>query len=229
MRENVVDILHACPLFSRVPPTGFARLVAMARLKRFEKGTLIFRDGDECPGVFVVGSGSVRIFKTGSGGKEHVLHLVGPGQTFAEMAAIGGFPLPAAAEALAETTCVLLPTEPFRRALREEHALCLGMMTGMAFWVRQLVGLLEDIVLRDAAGRLARFLLQAPTDPQGRTILPGLKRYVASHLNLTSETFSRILRRLLDAGLVAEHDDTHLELLDRDALGQLAEGLYPRI
>ncbi len=229
MAENVVDILHACPLFARVPAPGFARLVAMARLKRFEKGTLIFRDGDECPGVYVVGSGSVRVFKTGTGGKEHVLHLVGPRETFAEVAAIGGFPMPAAAEAVADTTCVLLPFDVFRRALQEEHALCLGMMTGMTLWVRQLVGLLEDIVLRDAAGRLARFLLEAPTDPEGRTVLPGLKRHVASHLNLTSETFSRILRRLLDARLVAEHDDTHLELLDREALGQLAKGLYPRL
>lgn len=229
MRENVVDILHACPLFARVPPSGFARLVAMARLKRFEKGTLIFRDGNECPGVYIVGSGSVRVFKTGSGGKEHVLHLVGPRQTFAEVAAIGGFPMPASAESVADTTCVLLPLEPFGRALREDHALCLGMMTGMALWVRQLVGLLEDIVLRDAAGRLARFLLQAPTNPQGRTVLPGLKRHVASHLNLTSETFSRILRRLLDARLIAEHDDTHIELLDREALDRLAKGMYPRL
>ncbi len=229
MRENVVDILHACPLFARVPPSGFARLVAMARLKRFPKGTLIFRAGDECPGVYVVGSGSVRIFKTGSGGKEHVLHLVGPRETFAEMAAIGDFPLPASAESLADTTCVLLPRDLFRRAMQEEHSLCLGMMTGMAYWVRQLVGLLEDIVLRDAAGRLARFLLHAPTDEQGRTVLPGLKRHVASHLNLTSETFSRILRRLLDARLIAEHDDTHIELLDREALDRLAKGMYPRL
>ena len=229
MRENVVDILNACPLFAQVPPAGFARLVAMARLKRFEKGTIIFRHGDECPGVFVVGSGSVRVFKAGSGGKEHVLHLVGPRETFAEVAAIGNFAMPATAEAVAETTCVLLPLEPFRRALHEEHALCLGMMAGMALWVRQLVGLLEDIVLRDAAGRLARFLLDLPTNPQGYTVLPGLKRHVASHLNLTSETFSRILRRLVDTHLVAEHDDAHFELLDRNALSQLAEGLYPRL
>ncbi|MDZ7617764.1 MAG: Crp/Fnr family transcriptional regulator, partial [Patescibacteria group bacterium] len=174
MPENVVDILHACPLLAQVPPSGFARLVAMARLKRFEKGAVIFRDGDECPGAYVVGSGSVRVFKTGSGGKEHVLHLVGPRQTFAEVAAVGGFPMPAAAEAVADTTCVLLPLDPLRRALREDHALCLGMMTGMTLWVRQLVGLLEDIVLRDASGRLARFLLEIPADSHGCVVLPGL-------------------------------------------------------
>ena len=75
--------------------------------------------------------------------------------------------------------------------MQEDHQLCLGMMAGLAFWVRHLVGLMEDIVLRDAAGRLARYLLNSPTAADGAIELPTLKRHVASHLNLTSETFSR--------------------------------------
>ena len=171
----------------------------------------------------------VRVFKTGPGGKEHVLHIVGPGGTFAEVAAIGGFDVPASAEAIAATLCALLPREPFRRALAEDHELATGMMTGLTLWVRHLVNLMEDVVLRDAAGRLARYLLQFPPDAEGRIELPGLKRHVASHLNLTSETFSRTLRRLLDAGMIAESDANRVQVLDRGRLEQVAEGLFPRL
>jgi CRP/FNR family transcriptional regulator len=226
---NVADILHECRLFAEVQPAGFARLVAIARLCKFKKGKVIFRDGQPCPGVYVVGSGLVRVFKTAAGGKEHVLHLVGPGSTFAEVAAIGNFNVPASAEAVADSVCVLLPLDRFRQALQEDHALCLGMMTGMTLWVRHLVHLMEDVVLRDAAGRLARFLLGSEAAADGAIGLPSLKRHLASHLNLTSETFSRTLRRLIEAGLIAEMDNNRVQLLDRAGLSRVAEGLFPRM
>ena len=155
MSLNIAEILAGCKLFSAVQPRGFQRLAVMARLCKFRKGQTIFREGEDCPGVYVVGRGMVRVYKTGPGGKEHVLHIVAPGGTFAEAAAIGGFEVPASAEAIAATTCGLLPEKAFHNLLAEDHELCLGMMTGLTLWLRHLVGLMEDVVLRDAAGRIA--------------------------------------------------------------------------
>jgi CRP-like cAMP-binding protein len=229
MSLNVAEILHGCRLFSAVQTAGFQRLVTIARLASFRKGEMIFREGQECPGVYVVGSGLVRVFKTAPGGKEHVLHIVGPGQTFAEVAAIGGFAVPASAEAVAPTTCALLPMDRFRKALEEDHSLCLGMMTGLTLWVRHLVGLMEDIVLRDAVGRLARYLLASEAGEDGLIELPTLKRHVASHLNLTSETLSRSIRRLTDAEVIRQLDNNRVQLVDRDKLRMIAEGAAPKI
>jgi CRP/FNR family transcriptional regulator len=228
MSLNVVDILHDCPLFAEAPAAAFRRLAAIARLCQFRKGQLVFRENDPCPGMFIVGQGQVRVFKTGAGGKQHVLHIAGPGETFAEVAAIGNFNVPASAEAVAKTTCVLLPQERFRQTLVEDHPLCLSLMTSLTVWVRRMVMLLEDITLRDAAGRLARFLLESPPTADGAITLPGLKRHLASHLNLTSETFSRTMRRLIDAGLIAEVDGVRVRILHPKKLRQVAQGLFPK-
>jgi CRP/FNR family transcriptional regulator len=122
-----------------------------------------------------------------------------------------------------------LPQERFRQTLAEDHELCFGVMTSLTIWVRRMVMMVEDITLRDAAGRLARFLLDAPRTDDGTVKIPGLKRHVASQLNLTSETFSRTLRRLIDAGLIAEVDSVRVRLVHPKKLRQVAEGLFPKL
>jgi CRP/FNR family transcriptional regulator len=229
VHEDVDQILSRCPFFAQVDAARRAQLAQITRIRRFRKGQRIFRQGEACPGVYIVTEGNVRVFKVGPHGKEHVLHLIGPGSTFAEAAAIGGFDCPANAEAIAPTTCLLLPLASFRQAMAEDHELCMQMMTGLTYWVRHLLSLLEDLVLRDAAGRLARFLLEAELDADGTARLPALKRHLASHLNLTSETFSRTLSRLIEAGLVVELDRNRIRLVDRVRLQALADGRFPEL
>jgi CRP/FNR family transcriptional regulator len=113
--------------------------------------------------------------------------------------------------------------------LAEDHELCFGMMTSLSVWVRQLVTLMEDVTLRDAAGRVARFLIALKADDAGTVKWPGLKRYVASHLNLTSETFSRTLRRMVEAGLIEELEKNRIRLIQPKKLRQVAEGLFPKL
>lgn len=229
LSDQIADILSASRFFSQVKGASLGRLLAMALRRRYAKGQWIVRQGDPCPGIFVVGSGAVRIFNVAPSGKEHVLHFVRPGLTFLEVAVMGRFACPASAEATEPTTCVLLPTDPFLKALEEDHALCLQLMGSMALWVRQLLGLMEDIVLRDAAGRLAGYLLEASA-AQGETLtLPGLKKDLASHLNLTSETLSRTLRRLTDAGLIEPLEGQRLRIVRREALQEVADGMFPQL
>jgi CRP/FNR family transcriptional regulator, dissimilatory nitrate respiration regulator len=226
---SVDDILSRCQLFGQLHPSRRQQLATIARLCQFDKGQLVFRQGDPCPGVYIVGSGMVRVFKIAPSGKEHVLHIVGPGQSFAEVAAIAGFACVAHAEAIAPSTCVLLPLDLFRQQMTEDHQLCLEMMTGLSLWVRHVITLLEDIVLRDAIGRIARFLLAAEPGTDGTVKLPSLKRHVASHLNLTSETFSRTFSRLIEAGLIVELDNNRVRLVDRERLHGISEGAFPHV
>jgi CRP/FNR family transcriptional regulator, dissimilatory nitrate respiration regulator len=225
---EIAEILTTCSFFSQVEAASRKRLAAMAVRREFEKGDVIFRDGDPAPGVFIVERGLVRVYKLAPSGKEHVLHLAGPGMTFAEVAVLGAFPCPAFAEALEPTRCVLLPAAPFQKALAEDHRLCLEILSSMAMWVKSLVSLLEDIVLRDAIGRVAGYLVQAQLEKGAAISLPGLKKHVASHLNLTSETLSRTLRQLREDRLISE-TDAGLVLTDVAGLRRLAEGYFPRL
>jgi CRP/FNR family transcriptional regulator len=225
---DIAKALAGCSFFSQVDRTSQKRLLRIATARQFDKGVVVFRQGDKAAGLFVVVEGLVRIYKLAPSGKEHVLHLAGPGMTFAEVAVLGNFPLPAFAETVEPTACVVLPAAPFLQALREDHRLCLQILASMAMWIRSLVGLLEGIVLRDAAGRVAAYLLQVHAEQGGTISLPGLKKHIASHLNLTSETLSRTLRQLKDLRLISERG-SRLTVEDAHGLEQLTEGYFPRI
>ncbi|MCK4872667.1 MAG: Crp/Fnr family transcriptional regulator [Phycisphaerales bacterium] len=229
MPASTRQIIERCRMFSRLAPDQLDRLVGMAQRREFERRRLIFRQDAPCPGLFVLGDGRVRIYNLAPSGKEHVLRLVGPGGTFAEVAAIGGFACPASAEAMQPTTCALLPADPFKQALTDDHELCLGLLVGMAMWVRHFVVLLEDIVLRDAISRVAHYLLDTAGDQADEVVLPAMKRHLASHLNLTSETLSRTLRRLDETGLIEQADGRHIHITDIESLRQVADGMFPEI
>lgn len=223
MSLTVVEILESCPFFANITESAFRGLFTIARLVRFQAGQVIFVEGAPCPGMYIVGRGLVRIFKRSKQGRERVLHLVGPGETFAEVAAIGNFPCPASAEAVAPTTCVVLPLEPLQKLIHEDHELCRELLLGLCLWVRRLVDLVEDLTLRDATARVARLLLQKASQDHSVLRLPTFKRHLAAQLDLTSETFSRVLRRLELNGAIRHLGRNELEIVNRRKLSELAQ------
>jgi CRP/FNR family transcriptional regulator len=227
MNDTVVEIIRNCGLFRELTPESFDKVAQIARLVHFERGQTIFRAGDPCPGIYAVGEGAVRIFKVAPTGKEHVLHFARRGMTFAEVAAIGQFNCPADAEVTEDSVCALVPAAGFRQIIDRDHAFCIESIVGLSKWAHHLVGLLEDLVLRDATARVARHLIQSDrTGGQGEFALPMRKKDLASHLNLTSETLSRTLHRLVDCGLIERHEQ-RIRIRELSRLQEVADGLAP--
>jgi CRP/FNR family transcriptional regulator, dissimilatory nitrate respiration regulator len=218
---NKTQIIAHSSVFGTVSGPRQAQLADMSRIVDYSKGHVIFRQDDEVPGMYIVVTGLVRLYKIAPNGKEHTLHLAAPSQTFAEVAAIAGFPCPAWAEAVENTSALLLPTASLTQMLRQDHALCLELLAGMGTWVRHLTNLLEDIVLRDSASRVARLLLASPRDESQVCSLPGLRKHLASQLNLTAETLSRTLHRFNEAGHVQILADQRIRIRDLPALAAL--------
>jgi CRP/FNR family transcriptional regulator, dissimilatory nitrate respiration regulator len=82
-------------------------------------------------------------------------------------------------------------------------------------------------VLRDAHGRVARWLLER-SGAGGLVELPTSRKHLASHLNLTPETLSRTLRRFEEECCIRQ-DDRGIVVLAPARLTQAAEGLFPKL
>jgi CRP/FNR family transcriptional regulator len=224
MSSDIESLLRRCELFASAAGQSLQRLAGTAQPASFASGQQVLQQNEPCPGLYIVETGFVREFKKRADDKQHTLQLVGPAGALGTMAAIGDFLSPASAEAVAETQAYLFSGPSFRAALSHDHELCRAVLSGVTIQSRHLVNLIEDVVLRDAVGRLAHYLLELPAGPDGVSQLPTLKRYVASHLNITCETFSRTMRRLVQSGMISQPSLEEVRILDRDRLMLLAAG-----
>lgn len=221
--QRLREIIDHSSLYRGLSEPSIERILGVSRIVHVEEGQELFGHDGLCPGVYVVGRGMIRLMRSGPNGKVHVLRFVKEGGSLGEAAVIGGFPAPVAAVAHAKSECALFPADAFRELIERDHALCIEIMKSMSGRVHKLVDLLEDIILRDAVGRVARYVTDQGPAEREWLVLPALKQDIARHLNLTSETLSRTFRRLVEAGAIEVEAD-RLRLTDRDLLVQVAAG-----
>jgi len=148
------------------------------------------------------------VFKLSEAGKEQVLHVIGPGQSFAEAALFEGGAYPAHAETLEETVALLLQKRPFLELLERRPRVAVRMLGSLSRWLRQMTSLIEDLSLRDVETRLLLFLSEElkargiPLRDGAALELPFGKSVLASRLGTVPETFSRALKKLQEEGRI---------------------------
>jgi CRP-like cAMP-binding protein len=156
----------------------------------------------------------------------------GPTESFAEatLATEGG--CPADARATEPTTVLLVPKHDFVDLLRRRPDLALRMLGSMSQHLRVIVGLLDDLTLKDMETRVANWLLKRCPCPIGnREVeikLDRTKRVLAAEFGATSETLSRTLAKFRDRKLLRVKGNTlvvtrpaELQKLFREHLGEV--------
>jgi CRP/FNR family transcriptional regulator len=218
--SHITSLLLRVPYFAQLPPAALEQLAVQAQARNFEAGEMIFGETEASVGLWLIETGSVKIFKLTPDGREHVLHLLGPGDTFNDIAALDGGHNPANAGAASRVQAWVIPVAVLQASLASDHTLALAVITGLAQRVRHQVDQIEDLALRSVSGRLARFILEQAENPA--LAAPVVTRaLIASHLATTPESVSRALRVLEQSGAI--RFDRHRILITKaDLLRDLA-------
>lgn len=225
-RFRILAALRPLPHFAAVRPERLEHLARGCRIRSFDEGQVIFREGERCTGFFVVATGAVRLFRTTEGGREQTVHRRGPGETFAEAAALcfGKYPVSATASERG-TELIVVDGPDLCRLLREDDQLARSMIGSLCLRLASLVDRVETLSLVSTSARFAHWLLQAPTrgGADSYVELPMSKRALAAHLAMAPETLSRLLRRWKEQGWI-ETEGRGVRVLDGAALVELADG-----
>lgn len=218
-------------LFLGLPTEQLAALAGIAQPRAYTKGQQIFREGDVGSGFHVIRRGCVKIYKLSPEGKEQILHLFGPGESFGEASVFAGQGFPASAEAASASHTLYLPRSGFLTLIRKDPSLAMNMIALLSLRLREFTGLIEDLSLKEVPGRLAAYVLFL-ADRQGGdadVVLDMTKKQLSAFLGTIPETLSRILKRMAASGLIALKG-SRIGILDLPGVEAIAcgEKLPPR-
>ncbi|CAB5144107.1 Hcp transcriptional regulator HcpR (Crp/Fnr family) [Olavius algarvensis associated proteobacterium Delta 3] len=223
MKKNR-DIIASVPLFRRLTASGLEALEKIVEDRRYPKGAAIFMEGDNADGFYIVAGGQVKIFKLSLEGKEHILHIFGPGHPFGEVPMFSGGKFPANAQSTRKSRLLYLPKASFIRLITSNPQLCLNMLADLSLRLRQFTIQIENLSLKEVPGRLASYLIYL-ADEQGNPDAVSLnisKGQLASLLGTIPETLSRIFAKMTGDGLIRVQG-REIRLMDVEGLRVLAD------
>jgi CRP/FNR family cyclic AMP-dependent transcriptional regulator len=213
-----IELLRALPYFRPLDEDTLASIAATIEPRAYAPGEVIFIEGEPCAGLFIVHAGHVKIYSSSPEGREQILTIIGPRDSFNDVSVFDGGPNPATAEAM-DAVAVCAIERPTMQSLFDRHPrLAQAVVAVLAARARQLVGMVQDLSLRSVAARLAKLLLDQATRPDS---VPLTHQQMAARLGTVREMVSRALRELEDEGMV-RRAGRQIVITDRAALERRA-------
>jgi CRP/FNR family transcriptional regulator len=219
------EFLDNTQLWRGLPEDQLDALAEIAIAKTYRKGEVIFEEGDEGRGFFVVKSGRVKVYKLSNDGKEQILHFFGDGDHFAEVPVFDGQCFPASAATVEKSELLFFPRTAFLALLQQHPTLAIAMLAVSARHLRRMAQIIENLSFKEVPGRLAVYLLYlSERNGKGEEVeLDMTKTQLAAFLGTIPETLSRVFAKMSQDGLIAI-EGSRIKLLNRERLIVLAEG-----
>ena len=192
--------LSRCVLFKTLAPATLAHLADRARTFNVRHGARIYGAGERCPGVYIVVSGRVMLCVGARPEANKVVDLIGTGGHFGLATAILDGPQTVAADALIDSTLVMVPRAMLLEMATAHAELGLQIATALSRGIVTLTDDIEAYSLHSGRQRVANYLLRIAAANAARSRpfpLPAKKSIIASRLGLTPEYFSRMLHDLI--------------------------------
>jgi CRP/FNR family transcriptional regulator len=219
---TTAEHVAAVDLFAGLSQHQAEALASIATLNSWGKGEVVFLAGQEASGFYAVARGRVRVFKTSPTGKEHILHVFGPGQAFGEVAVFSGINYPADAQVMEPSELLFFPRDRFRSLLGRDPDLAMSVIGLLSQRLRTFVRKIEELSLKEVPARLAAHLCLLAAGGPGRTVQLDLpKGQLAAYLGTIPETLSRMLKKLAEEGII-EMEGSRVTILDPERLEELA-------
>ncbi len=213
-----LNMLRSNSYFQDLPNDVLEELAQDMELCRYEPGEVIFWEGDPCTGLFVISSGSVKLYKISPQGREFVLQTFGEDVTFNEVPVFDEGLNPVNVSALEMSEIWVLEPDAIRAMLIKHPVLSNAIIANLSHNLRMLVTKVEELTFCQVTHRLARLIDQLPSELLAGDLPARLTQdQIAARLGTVREVVGRSLRELERSGAIKVQRG-RIQIVDSDVL-----------
>jgi CRP/FNR family transcriptional regulator, cyclic AMP receptor protein len=206
--DETARLLARTEVFSDLEPRELEAVAQVAVPRRWERGQIIFREGDEGDTCYLLRSGAVVLTREHQDGRMVALAELRAGSMFGELAMFRGETRSATAEAVEAASAVALLARDMQRLIRRHPEISLKLLAALAERVSRTNERLLQQSFQTVAGRVASALLaqtvarQAEGAPDSDVLIRATQAEIANLAGTSRESASRFLATLERAGVV---------------------------
>ncbi|MAE10634.1 MAG: hypothetical protein CL876_01710 [Dehalococcoidales bacterium] len=217
---SLAGFLGSLPYFKEESPDEIEKIAVETLEHSFSRGEVLFFEGETCLGLYVVKSGSVRIFKSSPEGREQVLLVARQGESFNDVPVFDGGPNPASASAMETCSVYIVPKETMLSLLADSPS-AQAIIELFARRLRHLSTIVEDLSFRSVVSRLAKMLLDTATVEEGASSeLHLTQEEMATMVGSVRDVVGRALRALERAGAI-KTEGQRIVVINADKLREM--------
>jgi len=202
------------PLLAALRPEDREAVAPLCRMRGYEKGETIFREGDPADRIHFVHIGRVKIVKS-AGARDVIVEILGPGEPVGAVAVFERRPFPASAITLEPSGILSIPEREFFALLEKRPEMMRQLLAGLTYRLMMVNKRLADLT-GSAEQRAARLFLTLAdrlglqTSNGMRIPLPLSRQEIADLLGTTLETAIRLMSRWQKEAIVLTEKDGFL-------------------
>jgi len=215
-----VAFLKSIPYFSRLSRDELDSVQKLIFERKVERGDIIVLEGEPAEAIYFVGSGAVKMFRTSVDGKEQVLKIVRPGESFNDVAIFDSGPNLASAQAMGPAIIYGILQRDLHAFLQDHPQIALNVVNVLAAQLRHLTSLVDDLSFKPVVGRVAKILLEYAGNGAGPS-----QRLTQQDMAAIAGTVRELVGRslkALEADGVIRMDRHRIVITDREALEDIA-------
>jgi CRP-like cAMP-binding protein len=216
-----LEFLKSVLYFSDLDSADLESIRKLVFEKTVDRSEMVLLEGESAANLYFVASGVVKVFKTSAEGKEQILSIVRPGESFNDVPIFDGGPNPASARAMGPVLLYGIKKNDVEAILRNHPQIALNVIKVLAIRVRHLVSLVEDLSFKHVIGRVAKILLEHVHGESGRG--PRLtQQEMAAMAGTAREVVGRALKALEEEGAI-KLDHHRIIVTNKEALKEIME------